>query len=126
MEEFVPPLAAGETGPILQRHLIATAGPWQMTKPEQGLGHFICPATNLSNPICYVYDSVAENAAFFANAWEDQKRLIATVLRYKVIFSELAKGLRQNNTNPDTNKTGVFIVPVAEDLVKMIEELGKI
>lgn len=126
MDEFATPLGPGETVPILKRHLVATAGPWQLAKPEKGLGSFICPATNLSNPICYVFDSVAENAAFFANAWEDQKRLIATVLRYKVIFSELAKVVREKNTSRDSSKTGILFVPVPEDLVQMIEEMGKV
>ena len=92
--EFVPALGPGETGPILQRHLVASSGPWVIGKSKKADGLFVFPAANLDQPICYVFDSVAQNATFLANSWEDQTRLLASVLRYKGIFGELARQIR--------------------------------
>lgn len=98
---FMPSLGPGETGPILQRHLVATAGPWILAKCQRADGLFVCPPGNIDQPIAYVFDSVAKNAEFLGHAWEDQKRLLATVLRYKGIFGELARQIRTSGVEDD-------------------------
>lgn len=124
--EFVPALGPGETGPILQRHLRATSGPWSLAKAVGAEGSFVCPDANPDQPIAFVYDSVALNADFLAHAWEDQKRLLATVLRYKGIFGELARGIRDSGTVEDLEGNLIYCPSISAALLIQLEELGKI
>ena len=124
--EFVPALGPGETGLILQRHLRATCGPWSLAKSDKADGRFVCPALNVDQPICYVFDSVALNADFLVNAWEDQKRLLATVLRYKGIFGELARGIRDSGTAEDPEGNLIYTPSISAALLLQMEEMAKL
>ena len=124
--EFVPALGPGETGLILQRHLRATCGPWALAKADRADGRFVCPDVNLDQPICYVFDSVADNAVFLAHAWEDQKRLLATVLRYKGIFGELARGIRDSGFLEDPGGNTIYMPSISAALLVQIEEIAKL
>lgn len=124
--EFVPALGPGETGPILQRHLRATSGPWALAKADKADGRFVCPDANPEQPICYVFDSVALNADFLAHAWEDQKRLLATVLRYKGIFGELARGIRDSGTVEDPEGNLIYCPSIFAALLVQLEETAKL
>jgi len=124
--EFVPALGPGETGPILQRHLIASSGPWVIGKSKKADGLFVFPAANLDQPICYVFDSVAQNATFLANSWEDQKRLLASVLRYKGIFGELARQIRASTISDDGEGNVAFFPEIPASLLIQLEEIAKL
>jgi hypothetical protein len=124
--EFVPALGPGETGLILQRHLVASSGPWVIGKSKKADGLFVFPAANLDQPICYVFDSVAQNAVFLAHAWEDQKRLLATVLRYKGIFGELARGIRDSGFTEDPEGNVIYMPSISAALLVQIEEIAKL
>ena len=124
--EFVPALGPGETGPILQRHLVASSGPWIVGKSKKADGLFVFPAANLDQPICYVFDSVAQNAAFLANSWEDQKRLLASVLRYKGIFGELARQIRASTIIDDGEENVAFFPMIPASLLIQLEEVAKL
>lgn len=124
--EFVPALGPGETGPILQRHLVASCGPWVIAKAENADGRFIFPARNMDSPICYVFDSVAQNAAFLGHSWEDQKRLLATVLRYKGIFGELARQIRTSGVEDIGEGNLSFIASIPAALLVQLEEFARL
>lgn len=124
--EFVPALGPGETGPILQRHLVASSGPWVIGKSKKADGLFVFPAANLDQPICYVFDSVAQNATFLANSWEDQKRLLASVLRYKGIFGELARQIRASTISDDAEGNVAFFPEIPALLLIQLEEIAKL
>ena len=124
--EFVPALGPGETGLILQRHLRATCGPWSLAKSDKADGRFVCPDANPDQPIAFVYDSVALNADLLVNAWEDQKRLLATVLRYKGIFGELARGIRDSGTAEDPEGNVIYNPLISAALLLQLEEIAKL
>ena len=123
---FVPALGPGETGPILQRQLRATSGPWSLATAVGADGSFVCPDANPDQPIAFVYDSVALNADFLAHAWEDQKRLLATVLRYKGIFAELARGIRESGPVDDLEGNVVYAPLISAALLLQMEEMAKL
>jgi hypothetical protein len=124
--EIVPSLGPGETGQILKRFMVASAGPWAIGKAKGDPGTYVFPAANLDQPIAYVFDSVADNGNFVAHAWEDQRRLLASVLRYKGTFGELARQIRESARTDDGEGERGFLVRVPEALLFQIEEFGKL
>jgi hypothetical protein len=124
--EIVPALGPGETGPILKRFARVTNGPWAIGREDGDPGVYIFPEANPGQPIAFVFDSVARNAKFLVNAYEDQRRLLASVLRYKAAFATLSKQIRESARSDDGEGERGFLVKVPEALLFQIEEFGKL
>jgi hypothetical protein len=124
--ENVPALTSGETARILRRFARATNGPWAIGRDKGDPGVYIFPEANPGQPIAFVFDSVARNAKFLVNAYEDQRRLLASVLRYKAAFATLARQIRESARSDDGEGNRAFLVKVPEAILIRLEEMGMI
>ena len=124
--ELVAALGPGETGPVLSRHLRATSGPWSLAKTNNSAGRFIYPSANLEQPIAFVFDSVAENAEFLLHSWDDQRRMLVTILKTKAVISELARRIRESGPIEDMEGNLVYCPTLTAGMLVQLEEIGKI